>query len=89
MSDPVTIKQVTHDGSFTVVVEMSDGRQYPFRTHPLAARLFATAPALHRACEEAFDWLDHHGAAGAGSDDEPGFVLLMSKLAAALKAVGP
>lgn len=43
------IRQVTADG-FTVSVEMEDGTVYPFRTHPTAARLFASSMLLYNAC---------------------------------------
>lgn len=45
------IKQVTAEG-FTVIVEMDDGKQYPFRTHPEAAKLFGAAPALAAALDQ-------------------------------------
>lgn len=96
MSDDATIKQVTFDGSFSVQVEMSDGRVYPFRTHPLAARLFASAPAMHRALKEAKDaldcWASHdHDCPGRGEEVEYctcGLWAAQCAVIEALKAVG-
>lgn len=45
----------------------------PTKKKPARAKLEAVLA-------EAFDWLDNHGAAGAGSDDEPGFVELMKMI---------
>ena len=47
----MTIKQVTAEG-FTVIVEMDDGNRYPFRTHPEAAKLFATALVYREAVRQ-------------------------------------